>query len=177
MLDSAGLPMVGGVDALLIGVAAHDPQEAYLAALCAVVGSLAGSLLLFGVARKGGELLLLKHVRSRTGARLHVLFQRYGLISIFIPAVSPIPLPMKVPIFCAGALQVRTLYFVAVVASARAIRYFSLAYLGSRYGAQTFHFLASHWVIVACIAGGLAVAASAGLRVYQRREAAMGVPE
>jgi hypothetical protein len=64
-----------------------------------------------------------------------------------------------------------------VLVSARAIRYFALAYLGRRYGPQTFHFLASHWIAVACIAGGLAVAASMALRLYQRHETAIGVPE
>jgi membrane protein YqaA with SNARE-associated domain len=162
---------------LLITVAARDPKHAYLGAVCAMVGSVAGSLILFAIARKGGEVLLSKHVRSRTGARLHIIFQRYGLISVFVPAVSPVPLPMKVPIFCAGALQVRLLYFLTVLASARAIRYFALAYLGRRYGPQTFHFLTSHWIAVACVAWGLAIAASVVLRLYQRHEAAMGVPE
>ncbi len=177
VLDSAGLPVVGGVDALVITVAAQDPQQAYLAALCAVAGSVGGSLVLFAIARKGGEVLLAKHVRSRTGARLHIIFQRYGLITVFIPAISPIPLPMKIPVFCAGALHVRLAYFIAVVASARAIRYFTLAYLGHHYGPQTLHFLLSHWILVAGIAGGLAIGASVALRLYQRHETAMGVPE
>jgi membrane protein YqaA with SNARE-associated domain len=177
VLDSAGLPIVGGVDALLITVAADDPRQAYLAAACAIAGSVGGSLILFAIARKGGEVLLSKHIRSRTGARLHIIFQRYGLITVFIPAISPIPLPMKVPVFCAGALQVRLAYFVAVVTTARAIRYFTIAYLGHRYGTKTLHFLLSNWIPVVCIAGGIAIGASVALRLYQRHETALGVPE
>jgi membrane protein YqaA with SNARE-associated domain len=176
-LDSAGLPVVGGVDALLIAIASNNPGQAYLAAALAVVGSLGGSLVLFGIARKGGEVLLMKHVSGRRGARLHLWFQRYGLVTVFIPAISPLPLPMKVPIFCAGALQVRIGYFVAVVATARAIRYFALAYLAERYGRQTFRFLLSHGWQVAGIAIGLAAAALAGLRLYQRHRAAQGEAE
>lgn len=168
---------MGGVDALLVTVAAYDPPQAYLAALCASVGSVGGSLILFEIARKGGEVLLTRHVRSKTGARLHILFQRYGLMTVFIPALSPLPLPMKVPVFCAGALQVRRVYFIAVVASARIIRYFTLAYLGHHYKTQTFHFLVSHWIAVACLAGGLTIAASVALRLYQRHETEMGIPE
>ena len=96
-------------------------------------------------------MLLAKHITSRTGARLHSWFERYGLITVFIPAVSPFPLPMKVPVFCAGALDVRWAYFVSVVAAARAIRYFALAYLALHYGSRTFAFLASH---LAATAGG-----------------------
>ncbi len=115
ILDSAGVPVVGGVDALLIAFAVDDPGQAYLAAVCAILGSVAGSLILFAIARKGGEVLLSKHISSRTGARLHLWFQRYGLVTVFIPALSPLPMPMKIPVFCAGALQVRPAYFIAVV--------------------------------------------------------------
>jgi membrane protein YqaA with SNARE-associated domain len=177
VLDSTGLPIVGGVDALLISVAVHDPRQAYLAALCASAGSVGGSLILFEIARKGGEVLLTKHVRSKTGAKLHILFQRYGLMTVFIPAISPLPLPMKVPVFCAGALQVRRVYFIAVVASARVIRYFTLAYLGHRYGTQTFHFLLSHWIVFTCVAVGLTIGVSVALRLYQRHATEMGIPE
>ncbi len=111
MLDSAGIPVVGGVDALLIAVATTKPEQAYWSAALAIVGSLAGSLILFFIARKGGEVLLMRHVTSKTGARLHLWFQRWGLATVFVPALSPIPLPMKIPVFCAGALQVRLRLF------------------------------------------------------------------
>jgi membrane protein YqaA with SNARE-associated domain len=177
VLDSVGVPIVGGVDALLITVASVHPAQAWFAALLAIAGSIAGSLVLFLIARKGGEVLLSRHIGSRTGAQLHLLFQRYGLVTVFVPAVSPIPLPMKVPVFCAGALNVRIAYFVGVVAAARIIRYFTLAYLGQRYGQRTFEFLLAHWIIVLCAAAALAGVAGVGLRLYQRRRAASGMRE
>jgi membrane protein YqaA with SNARE-associated domain len=177
LLDSAGVPIVGGVDALLVAIAANEPQHAYLAACCAVIGSLAGSLLLFFIARKGGEVLLMRHVASRTGARLHVWFQRYGLITVFIPAISPFPLPMKIPVFCAGALQVRWGYFVIVVLIARAIRYAVLAYLGRRYGHEAFTYLKHHGWQAGLAALALALAATIALRMFQRHEAALGKAE
>lgn len=177
ILDSAGLPVIGGVDALVIAIATRDPSQAYIAAIFAVAGSLIGSLILYVIARMGGEVLLAKHISSRRGARLHLWFQRYGLATVFIPAISPLPLPMKVPVFCAGALQVRVSYFIAVVLAARVIRYFALAYLAKRYGHDTVHFLLSHGVLVAVIALALAVIAVAALRIYQRHEVAEGKPE
>lgn len=177
ILDSTGLPIVGGVDALLVAISTNAPGQAYVAALLAVIGSLAGSLILFVIARKGGEVLLKKHISGRRGARLHIWFQRYGLITVFVPAISPLPLPMKVPVFCAGALEVRVTYFAAVVIAARTIRYFALAYLARHYGRSTFHFLTSHGIVVGAIALALAIAAAVGLRLYQRRQAAAGLPE
>jgi membrane protein YqaA with SNARE-associated domain len=178
ILDSAGVPMPGGVDALLVAVAVNQPAEAYWAALLAVIGSLAGSLVLFFIARKGGEVLLMRHVASRTGRRLHLWFQRWGLATVFVPAVVPfIPLPMKVPVFCAGALQVRVIYFVAVLLAARVIRYFGLAYLAVHYGAYALQFVKTHvWQIVL---GALLLAAlmTLGLRLFQKHEVKVGVQE
>ena len=168
-LDSAGLPVVGGVDVLLVTIAVNQPQLAYFAAVCATLGSLVGSSVLFGIARKGGEVLLARHIASGTGARLHSWFERYGLVTVFIPALSPIPMPMKIPVFCAGALEVRWSIFLAVVAAARVVRYFALAYIGMQYGSLTFRFLRSHWMRVLAIALALAAVAVLLLRAANRR--------
>jgi membrane protein YqaA with SNARE-associated domain len=168
ILDSAGLPVVGGVDLLLITVAMDTPKYAYLAAVYAIVGSLAGSLILFGIARKGGEAFLAKQLSSRRGKQLHGWFEQYGLVTVFIPAVSPIPLPMKIPVFCAGALEVHWSYFSGVVLAARAIRYFALAYLGMRYGSTTFLFLRKHLLEIGIIAIILAVGSVVVIRLIRR---------
>ena len=171
ILDSAGLPVVGGVDALLIATSINSPRLAYLGAVWAILGSLAGSLVLFGIARKGGEVLLKKHVGNRRGKLLHAWFEQYGLVTVFIPALSPVPLPMKVPVLCAGALEVRWSYFSSVVAVARTIRYFALAYLALHYGAATFHFLRTHVVEVVTVAVSLTILALATLQIVARRSA------
>jgi membrane protein YqaA with SNARE-associated domain len=138
---------------LLITVAVLEPAKAYLAAVCAIVGSLAGSYVLFSIARKGGHVMLAKRTSHGTGLRLRNWFERYGLLTVFVPALSPLPMPMKIPVFCAGALEVRTRSFLAVVALARIIRYFTLAYLGQRYGHDTFPYLRAHWkVVLLCVA-------------------------
>jgi membrane protein DedA with SNARE-associated domain len=168
-LDSAGIPIVGGVDLLLVNVAATRPRVAIWAALCAVAGSLLGCGILFAIARKGGELMLEKHIATGRGARLHAWFERYGLITVFLPALSPLPLPMKIPVFCAGALEVRTSNFLLVVFAARALRYFALAYFAVQYGAQTLIYLKAHWAGVSLIAAAIAAAAVVALQIRERR--------
>ena len=170
VLDSAGVPVVGGVDALLIAIAVDKPAQAYMAALCAIAGSLGGSLVLFSIARKGGEVLLSKQISSRQGKRLHSWFERYGLVTVFVPALSPFPLPMKIPVFCAGALEVRWGYFIAVVLAARAIRYCALAYLGLHYGQETVQFLKTHVIAVVGFAVALAILASVLLQIAGIRD-------
>ena len=141
LADSAGVPIVGGVDALLIAVSMQRPDLAYWAAACAIVGSLLGCAILFAIARKGGQVFLARYIAQGRGKKLHSWFERYGLITVFIPAASFIPLPMKIPIFCAGALRVGWTEFLGVVLAARLLRYFSLAYLAQRYGGATVQFL------------------------------------
>ena len=97
--------MVGGVDALVVLVSALDSSRAYWAAAAAIVGSVAGSLGLFYIARKGGEAYLLRHTTSGRGARLRAWFLEYGLLTVFVPAFVPvIPLPLKIFVLSAGAL-------------------------------------------------------------------------
>ena len=157
---------------MLVALSIQNPKQAYWAALLAIIGSLAGSLVLFFIARKGGEVFLAKHVQHGVGARLHLWFQRYGLITVFVPALSPIPMPMKIPVFCAGGLQVRAAYFIVVVLLARTIRYFGLAYLGQRYGQQAFQYLRTHGWQVGLGALAIGIAASIAVRLVQKRQAA-----
>jgi membrane protein YqaA with SNARE-associated domain len=89
-------------------------------------------MFLFYLARKGGEVYLGKHTLTGRGKRLREWFQEYGLVTVFIPALLPIPLPMKVFVLCAGALGTRPLSFIVVVVAARVPRYLGLAFLGSQ---------------------------------------------
>jgi membrane protein YqaA with SNARE-associated domain len=177
ILDSAGVPIVGGVDALLIAICTAMPKQAYVAATLAIAGSLLGSSFLFFLARKGGDVFLHKQISTGPGKRLHLFFQRYGLVTIFLPALSPIPLPLKIPVFCAGALQVRFEYFLMVLMLARSIRYFGLAYLAVHYGQATFLFVRAHgWEL----GGGIllvAVIVMTALRLLQKREVSLGIPQ
>jgi membrane protein YqaA with SNARE-associated domain len=177
MLDSAGVPIVGGVDALLIAISTQTPERAYLAAGLAVAGSILGSTFLFFVARKGGEVFLHRQISRGAGQRLHVWFQRYGLVTVFVPALSPIPMPMKIPVFCAGALQVRFEYFALVLFLARSIRYFGLAYLALHYGNKTVSFVKLHGWELGGIVVFVALIAWLVLRLLQKREASLGVPQ
>lgn len=143
-LDSAGVPLPAAVDALLVATAIINPSAAYLSALFAVVGSAMGSLFLFYLAQKGGQAYLNRVIATEGGAKFRVWFQTYGLITVFIPALLPIPLPLKMFVISAGAMGVSPLKYMAVVLAARIPRYFGLAWLGAQYGADTMPWIKSH---------------------------------
>lgn len=144
VLDSAGIPLPTGVDLAIVTLATVNPATAYLTALIATAGSAAGSMILFWIARKGGEAYLERHSLSPRGKKFRIWFQRYGLLTVFIPALLPIPLPMKLFVISAGALGVRAHSFLIVVMLARIPRYFGLAYLGSSMSENPMVFLRAH---------------------------------
>lgn len=137
LLDSAGLPLPATVDALLIAVAASEPALAFLAATLAVSGSTAGCMVLYLVARKGGELYWRRHVPQRRAETFRRWFSRYGLVTVFIPTLMPLPLPTKVFIIAAGVFGARAVPFLLVILAARVPRYAGLAWLGVRFGEQS----------------------------------------
>ena len=135
--DSTGVPMVGGVDAMIVLMAIVNRSQAYLSAMTAIIGSLVGSLILFLIARKGGEEYQRRHTSSARGNKLRAWFHEYGLLTVFVPAVVPvIPLPLKIFIISAGAMQESPVTFSLVLLAARVPRYLFLAWLGSRLGRE-----------------------------------------
>jgi membrane protein YqaA with SNARE-associated domain len=155
ILDSTGIPMVGGIDALVVLVAVLDRSEAYLAAVAAITGSLIGCLVLFFVARKGGEAYHRHHTSSARGVKLRAWFHEYGLLTVFVPAFVPvIPMPLKIFVISAGALETRPVTFAIVLLAARIPRYLFLAWLGRRLGTDTIPYLRHHiWSLVLFAAG------------------------
>ena len=136
--------MIGGVDVLIILNSVVDHAQAYWAAAAAVVGSLIGCLLLFLIARKGGEAYLQRHTVSPREARFRAWFHEYGLLTVFVPAFVPIPLPLKIFIVSAGVLEESPITFTIVLVAARIPRYLFLAWLGTRLGKETMPYLRHH---------------------------------
>ena len=149
VIDSAGIPVIGGVDGLVVLFAVQSPGTAYRTAAIAVVGSVIGSLILFFIARRGGEAYFERHAQSPRGIRMKRWFLEYGLLTVFVPAMAPIPMPLKLFIIGAGAFQVNPFWFMLVITLARIPRYFGLAYLGRSLGPQTLPYLGHHvWQLV-----------------------------
>lgn len=173
LLDSMGVPLPAMTDVVMLGIgvdAAHAPARAYFAAAMATLGSLIGNAILFQAARHGRKLFSKK---DSDPGKFQGWFQRYGLLTVFVPAVVPfIPLPLKVFVISAGAFHTPFATFMAVITVARVIRYFGMAYLAMQLGADARGFLTRNgWTI----AGGALAAAYLlylAMRWSDRRRAA-----
>lgn len=165
-LENAGPPTPGGTDWVLLFLAATTPRDAMLCAALATIGSLIGSAIFFEVLRRGGEAMLHKYTSSGRGARFRAWTRHYGLVTVFVSALVPLPiLPFKVFVACSAAMGVKRRRFLLVLALARIPRYLALAYLGQQLGQDSWAWLSHHtWQLLA-----LAAALGLGLWAMIRR--------
>ena len=143
VLDSAGIPLPNGLDAYLIFLAVKEPARAYWYALISVAGSTLGNVALFLIARRGGKRFMERTEPGR-GERFRKWFQRFGLATVFVPALMPVPMPLKFFVISAGALRTRFVPFLIVILLARFPRYFGEAWLGIKLGQESPAFLKQH---------------------------------
>jgi uncharacterized membrane protein YdjX (TVP38/TMEM64 family) len=151
LLDGAGLTIPGGVDILVVVLAAARPDDVLLLSFVTVLGSVLGNFFLFSIARKGGQMFLEKRLASKRSQTFKAWFDRYGLLTVFISALVPLPvMPMKIFVFCSGALGISPIRFVLAFLGARIPRYLGLAYLGRNMGDNAMGYLRSHvWHLTA----------------------------
>jgi membrane protein YqaA with SNARE-associated domain len=150
-LDSSILTFPIINDLLLIDLSIHYPARMPYYAGMATLGSVGGCLLLYYLARKGGEAMFRKHAGPRAG-RIQAWTKRNGLVSILVTALLPPPTPFKVFVLAAGALEMPVGTFVLGLLLARGFRFFAEGLLAVKYGNQGSQFLFTHKLEVAGIA-------------------------
>jgi membrane protein DedA with SNARE-associated domain len=96
------------------------------------------------MAHKGGRRFMEKAAPEGRAARFQTWFRRYGMVTVFVPALIPIPMPLKLFVISAGVLGTSRSEFIGVVLLARFLRYFGEAWLGVRLGQESSTFITSH---------------------------------
>jgi len=142
-LDAILLPFPSLNDLLLIDLSIKSPGRMAYYAFLATIGSVAGSVLLYYLARKGEEAAFHKRAGSQA-PRIRNWMERNGFITLIIAALLPPPTPFKLFVLAAGALGMPFRGFLAAMTIARAIRFFAEGYLAVRYGPQATRFLVQH---------------------------------
>jgi membrane protein YqaA with SNARE-associated domain len=160
-LDSSVLSFPIINDFLLIELSIQHPARMPLCALMAATGSVLGCVVLYFLARMGGE----AYFHRKAGARAHAIrhwVERNGFGGMLIAALLPPPTPFKIFVFAAGVFEAPVLGFTAAITLARLFRYFGVGYLAVRYGADALPYLAAHKLQVTVLVIGL-VTVSYGL--------------
>jgi membrane protein YqaA with SNARE-associated domain len=171
LLDGAGVPVPSGVDVLLVLLAKQLPDKAASLAAMAVVGSTLGNLFLFWLARRGGQKYLDKKSAGKRSRRFRAWFDRYGLLTVFVSALVPLPImPMKIFVLCAGALGSTVRAFLMSFVGARIARYAGLAYLGQSMGEDAIGYLRQNAWYLAAFAAALFLVLYLLIRFADRRQ-------
>ena len=147
-LDSSVLTFPVINDLLLIELCIQHPVRMPLYATMAMTGSVLGCVLLYFIAKKGGEAFFHKKAGERAKAIRHWVEQN-GFGGMLVAALLPPPTPFKIFVFAAGVFEVPFGSFVSAIGLARAIRYFGFGYLAIRYGNDAMPFLKQHKLEVA----------------------------
>jgi membrane protein YqaA with SNARE-associated domain len=153
-LDSSVLSFPIINDLLLIELSMQHPARMPLYALMAASGSVLGCVLLYFLARLGGEAYFHRKAGARAIAIRHWV-ERNGFGGMLVAALLPPPTPFKVFVFAAGVFEAPLLGFASAITLARLFRYFGVGYLAVRYGPDAVPYLVAHKLPVAVLVIGL----------------------
>jgi len=146
-LDSSVLTFPVINDLLVIELSIQRPARMALYASMAALGSVLGCVLLYFIARKGGEAFF----RRKAGTRAETIrgfLERNGFGGMLVAALLPPPTPFKAFVLAAGVFEVPLASFASAIALARAFRYFGIGYLAVRYGSQALPYVEEHKTLV-----------------------------
>lgn len=155
-LDSSVLTFPVINDLLLVNLSIKHPARMPLYALMATAGSVAGCVLLYFLAQKGGEALFHRHAGEHAPAIRHWM-ENNGFLGVLIAALLPPPTPFKFFVLAAGVFEVPLSSLAGAVLLARVLRYFGIGFLSIRYGAEAVPYLEHHKLeltgLIAAMAG------------------------
>ena len=167
-LDSSFLSFPQVNDLLVISMVVQYPYWLIYYAAMATAGSVAGCLAIYYVARKGGDALVRRRFKGPLLERAHRLVERYGVLTLLVPAILPPPAPFKIFVLLAGASRMRVAPFTAAIAVGRGIRYFGIGLLTVWYGQRAMTFLEQNGRIAALAIAGAVVVLGVGYLLWKR---------
>jgi membrane protein YqaA with SNARE-associated domain len=168
-LDSAGVPLPGGVDLVVVLLSWQRPTQFIWIALTAALGSALGCLVLYRIARTGGDAMMARFspekqewVRSKV--------RQNDTLAVTVAMLGPPPFPTKLFVLVAGMVQMDWKRFVTAVFVGRLMRFTAEAYLAVRLGDRALETLQQHYptigiALVAAVVIVVAVRHFAGKRV------------
>ncbi|MBI3671159.1 MAG: DedA family protein [Acidobacteria bacterium] len=166
-LDSSVLSFPVINDLLVISLSIQSPARMPYYALMATLGSVAGCVLLYFLARKGGEAMFHRHAGERA---LHIKawIDRNGFLGMLVAALLPPPTPFKIFVIAAGVFEVPVRSFSVALLIARTVRYFGVGLLAVRYGPAATHYLVEHKLKTSLLALAIVLAGYLLLRFLWR---------
>jgi len=160
-LDSSLLSLPEINDYLVVARCYTHPHAAFFFPLFASTGSVLGCLLLYTILQRGGLAVLHRRFKLEHIQRVEHAYARFGIFALAVPALLPPPMPFKIFVATAGALQFPRRKFLLTILIARSLRYYTEGILAVYYGERVLRFIRDNGLIIVTIVGGLCLLALA----------------
>ena len=162
-LDSSLLSLPEINDYLVVARCFSDPKAVFYFPLFAAAGSVIGCNVLYVIMRRGGQAVMRRRFRPEAIAKVERAYARFGFLALAVPALLPPPMPFKIFVATAGALEYPRWRFRLTIMLARSLRYYVEGALAVYYGEQVIDFLRHNGLLILSVAAGLVIV---GIVVY-----------
>jgi membrane protein YqaA with SNARE-associated domain len=174
-LDSSLLSLPEVNDYLVVARCFAHPRAVFFFPLFAATGSVLGCLLLYTILRRGGQAVLHRRFRIDHVQRVERAYARFGILALAVPALLPPPMPFKIFVATAGALQFPRRRFLVTILLARSLRYYVEGTLAVFYGERVVRFLKDNGIIIISVVTGICLIALAMYLLSGKGRAAVKV--
>src|ERR1051326_6893280 len=142
-------------DYLVVARCYAHKQSVFFFPIFPAIGSVLGCLLLYTIFSRGGLAVLHRRFRIDRAQRGEAPDARFGVLALAIPALVPPPLPFKIFVATAGALQFPRRKFLVTIMIARSLRYYTEGVLAVYYGQRVLRFLKDNGLLIVSIVAAL----------------------
>ena len=153
-LDSSLLSLPEINDYLVVARCYTHPHAVFFFPMFATIGSVLGCWLLAVLHRR----FRIEHIQ-----RVELAYARFGILALAVPALLPPPMPFKIFVATAGALQFPRRRFLWTILVARSVRYYTEGTLAVFYGERVLRFFKDNGLLIVSTVAGLCLI---GLAVY-----------
>jgi membrane protein YqaA with SNARE-associated domain len=161
-LDSSLLSLPEINDYLVVARCYSDPKSVFYFPLFAATGSVLGCLVLYTIMRRGGQAVMRRRFSAENIAKVERAYARFGFLALAVPALLPPPMPFKIFVATAGALEYPRWRFMLTVMIARSLRYIVEGTLAVFYGEQVLVFMRDNGLYILSGVGALVVVGVGG---------------
>ena len=147
-LDSAGVPLPGGVDLVVMLLSWQRPSLFFLIALVAALGSTVGCFVLYRIARTGGDAMMFRFPADKQ-EWVKEKVRRNDTLAVLVAMLGPPPFPTKLFILVAGVVRMDWRRFLGAVFVGRLIRFLGEAYLAVKLGDRAAETLKDYYPAIA----------------------------
>jgi membrane protein YqaA with SNARE-associated domain len=180
-LDSSLLSLPEINDYLVVARCYSDPKSVFYFPLFAATGSVLGCLILYTIMRRGGQAVMRRRFSAENIAKVERAYARFGFLALAVPALLPPPMPFKIFVATAGALEYPRWRFMLTVMIARSVRYIIEGTLAVFYGEQVLVFMRENGLYILSGVGALLIFGFGGYVLFKHirtpRQTAVEVAE